>query len=43
VSDNPVAPNTAVPYEELNCKIKVIMNGPLVNEVKRDGIMIDRN
>jgi len=43
VSDKPIAPNTPIPYEELNCKIKVVTNGSVVNEVKRDGIMIDRN
>jgi len=43
VSDKPIAPDTPIPYEELNCKIKVVTNGSVVNEVKRDGIMIDRN
>lgn len=30
-------------YKDLNKHIKIVTNGPIVNEMKRDGILIDRN
>jgi hypothetical protein len=36
------ATNESVFYTELNTQIQVVNEGPLVNEVKKSGVIIDR-
>lgn len=43
VLDKPIISNSPVTYADLSTRIKIVMNGGLCNEVKRDGIMIDRD